>query len=265
MTIALDFSDVRGNDAAVCALAEAAGSRTGVILTGPPGIAKTMIARRAPGLLGPLADRESAWLLAEYIAIGIATSAATWSDVRPFRAPHHTVSAAAMSGATQPRHRIACPQVRISELVTSITRGQPFRCDCEAHGGKDRVFRPGECHLARFGVLLLDDLIEFPRGVVEAIAATIHGMAPATRPWLIATATPCPCGWHGSGVRECTCPASSLDRWRDRLSRSLRTLEIGANVPVLSVTLADLRSTSPGTSTADLRARTVPRPVEIAS
>lgn len=277
----LDFSDVRGNDRAVRALAASAESRIGVVLTGPPGIGKTMIARRAPGLLGPLADREAAWLLAEYSALGleqayrrVPTRAQIGDDPhassddfsraqfsRPFRAPHHTVSALAMSGSIVKRHRIACPEAR------DPAAGPPYRCSCEANGGKEPTFRAGECHLARFGVLLLDDLIEFSRLTVETIAGTLRAMAPSTRPWVIATATACPCGWRGAGDvgRVCSCTPAMLDRWTDRLSQSLRILEIGENIPVLPVTLADLRAATPGTSTEDLRARIAARGLEAAS
>lgn len=244
----LDFADVRGNDLAIAALTHAAARRTGVVLTGAPGIGKTMIARRAPGLLGPLSDLDSTWITAEYTALGL-TECGVLTE-RPFRAPHHTVSAAAMAGAYARKHRIECPQVRAIDIR------RPIKCTCErsnSAGGMERVFRPGECHLARFGVLLLDDLIEFARSTVEVIAETIRGMAPRTRPWIIATASACPCGWHGSDRRECVCTPGMVDRWRDRLSQSLRTLEIGENIPVHPMDLASLRTGDPGTSTAELR------------
>jgi magnesium chelatase family protein len=161
-----------------------------------------------------------------YSAIGASPGGLV--DERPFRAPHHSVSAAALLG-----------------------------------GGS--VPRPGEITLAHHGVLFLDELPEFQRGTLESLRQPLEdrevviGRAHATLRFpasflFVAAANPCPCGWAGTRVRECTCSAASVERYRGRLSGPLLD-RIDLHVHVAPVALADLRSDTPAESSASVRER----------
>lgn len=250
MTDHLDFRDVRGQDEAISVLALASTHRYPVILEGPPGVGRTMIARRATTLLDPLTDRERVWLDSVYSdAYQVDRHADTPRRLsrmaRPFRAPHHTVSAAAMLGNRQSKvHTIACPSAR---------NVAPFKCTCE----RETIARPGETHLARFGVLFLDEIEEFARLALEAVRDAMRSMT-AGKPWIIVSAMPCPCGWHGAPMpavdagktwRECTCTAGTVDRWRARRAGNLAALGLRdvMTARVRSVSLEMLRGEAPGT------------------
>jgi magnesium chelatase family protein len=166
-----------------------------LLLAGPPGIGKTMLARRLPGILPPL-DAEAALEVTRIHSVaGILGSGAGLIRTPPFRAPHHTASAAAIVG-----------------------------------GGS--VPRPGEATLAHHGVLLLDELPEFARNVLEALRQPLEDGTIAiarvggrcvfpARFQLVGTMNLCPCGGRGDAASGCTCSPQALDRYRDRLSRAL--------------------------------------------
>lgn len=256
-----DFSDLRGQEAAVRAVSAAVLARKHSLLIGPPGVGKTAIASRIPGLFGPTTNLERTWLAAEYADL-------TCPEGRPFRAPHHTVSAAALAG--QPR-----PSSYDARFDT------PCRCKAALPDGACRyhvlprgpVPRACEARLARFGVLFLDELPEFARATIEALHWCLVEMGD-TAPLIVAAANPCLCGWWSSegasapsgassstiisdaSVRECSCSASMRQRHNDRLARLSAILGAFTTIVVPPVSLAEMRSLPPGPSTAELRAAT---------
>jgi magnesium chelatase family protein len=210
-----DFADIRGQARVLAAVEYAVRNRTGLLLSGPPGTGKTMIARRIPSVLPPMSHDERIQATLAYSAIGLADGLVIQ---RPFRAPHYTISAAALVGG-----------------------GTSYR-------------RPGEVHLASRGVLFLDEIDEFASSTVEALAAAITQMPATSRPIVVASTKPCPCGWHGSTVRACSCAAPAITRHAARVAATAAKLGLTITVTVHPLTLAEMRSAT-GEDSATIAAR----------
>ena len=228
---ALDFSHVMGQHAVKRALEIAAAGGHNVLLSGPPGSGKSMLAKRFSSILPPLSDAERLEVIRVWSAVGRGQEAAVRAE-RPFRAPHHSSSASALSGGA---------------------------------GTAGRLPLPGEITLAHRGVLFLDELPEFHRDVLETLRqpledgqVTISRVAgQVTYPasfQLIAAMNPCKCGWYGTG--RCTCSKASVQQYLKRLSGPLLD-RIDLQVAVQPVEYAALaaRGKAEEESSAEIRAR----------
>lgn len=223
-----DFRDVRGQAFARRAAEIAAAGGHNLLFVGPPGSGKSMIAARLPGILPPLPFEEAIETTRVYSAAGLLPSGTPLMTRRPFRAPHHSVSPAGLTG-----------------------------------GGS--IPRPGEISLAHHGVLFLDELPEFSRPALEALRQPLESgeitlsraaaqLRFPARFMLAAAMNPCPCGWRGHPTRKCTCSPARAAAYAARVSGPLLD-RIDLHCQVMPVDFEHLASAAPGESSAAMRER----------